>query len=478
MNKGERASISLKLAHVFLICFSLTLGAREVSKKKNVPQARGGDDSTQSIQQMVQPIAQRIEDGKKKRDLAEWSILVYMQADNNLASFAGYNINDMKAGMQSADGVNVLVQWDQPNNNKTWRYQVVPGNAVEAGSLNTEMGFDPAGELVDAMKWVQTTYPAKKYALILWNHGSGIEDFRLHQRLVKNLWLLPAGFTAKADPRGILYDDSQNTCLTNQGLLSAMQKITNNLGKKVDLLGMDACLMAMLEVGYQVRDYASCLVASEQTEPGQGWPYSGFLAPLTSNPTGFDEFKLAQAIVSAYGAFYKKTNVYDYTLSAVDLSSINDLANNVNQFAAAVARTKAVSTASNKAITKILTQARNSSLEMYMREYIDLGSFYSGCLSQVKVTDPKSSKILMSKLGKEYHKKVDLKYQKAYDDIKQIVINGLSKIDSAVFANVAGPQFSRVHGMAIYYPKKGSIDPSYPKTLFAQDVAWMQYLRS
>src|SRR5579872_3463975 len=215
---------------------------------------------------------------EKTKNLAEWTIVVYMQADNNLAPFAIYNVEEMQKGMLSADQVNLLIEWDQPQNQKTWRYRILPGDKVDVGSLETEMGTDPVTEIVDAMQWAQTEYPAKKYALILWNHGSGVEDFKdplLKTKRMFHSWItLPGCPCATKDGRGILYDDSQGTVLTNQGLTLALTQIKKNLGKNIDLLGMDACLMAMLEIGYQVKNNVDYFVGSQQTEPGLGWAYA------------------------------------------------------------------------------------------------------------------------------------------------------------------------------------------------------------
>ena len=52
------------------------------------------------------------------------------------------------------------------------------------------------------------------------------------------------------------------------------------LGRKLDVLGLDACLMAMGEVGYQSKGSASFMIGSEQTEPAEGWPYTAVLGEL------------------------------------------------------------------------------------------------------------------------------------------------------------------------------------------------------
>ncbi len=106
-----------------------------------------------------------------------WTLLAYIQADNSLADFASYNINAMQQGMLDDTNVNMLVQWDQPGNNRSWRYRIVRGGKIEDASLSSEMGVNPSQEIVDSMQWAVNSYPASHYGLILWNHGSGIEDY-------------------------------------------------------------------------------------------------------------------------------------------------------------------------------------------------------------------------------------------------------------------------------------------------------------
>ena len=51
-------------------------------------------------------------------------------------------------------------------------------------------------------------------------------------------------------------------------------------GKKLDVIGFDACLMSMLEVGYAMRDVGNTLVGSEELEPGPGWKYDDWLRSI------------------------------------------------------------------------------------------------------------------------------------------------------------------------------------------------------
>jgi hypothetical protein len=51
------------------------------------------------------------------------------------------------------------------------------------------------------------------------------------------------------------------------------------------LVGFDTCLMATVDVAYTFSDIAKYLVASEETEPENGWYYSEWVGTLAENPS-------------------------------------------------------------------------------------------------------------------------------------------------------------------------------------------------
>lgn len=411
----------------------------------------------------------------KPKATVPWTVLVYIAADNSLASYASYNINDMSKGLTSLNGTNVLVQWDRPADKKTWRYQITPGSKIDAGTISSEMGYDPAKELVNSMQWAINNYPADHYALILWDHGSGIEDFypgKTRNMLSKTAWLnmLPSSLN-----RGILYDDSQQTCLTNQGLTSALTNIKKLLGKNLDLIAMDACLMAMVEVTYQMKDLVNIFVSSQQTIPGEGYPYSLFLRPLSLNPKTTSSLLLAQNMISAYGNFYTKQQpTSDFTLSAIDVTSINLIKQNIDQFITTVNACRKIDAKTTK---NLIVAARAASISFDMPEYIDLYSFYANILKRSKKTSPKSAFILNKKniVSKIQATKA---YKKVLDVLNAVIQDGLTKINKIVLQKAAGSVYAGAQGISIYYPSSGQIDPSYPLTLFAKNTAWTKFVQT
>ena len=89
---------------------------------------------------------------------------------------------------------------------------------------------------------------------------------------------------AALDSRAIAYDDTSRDFLDNLELKRVLEQVKANAGRPIDVLGFDACLMSMIEIGYELRDLAGHVVGSEQTEPGNGWPYDRVLRALAGAP--------------------------------------------------------------------------------------------------------------------------------------------------------------------------------------------------
>ena len=129
---------------------------------------------------------------------------------------------------------------------------------------------------------------------------------------------------APQEHRSICYDDtSDGDALDNRELRIVLAGICALLGRKIDLLGMDACLMNMVEVAYQLRESVNVIVGSEIEEPFDGWPYAEILTRLTARPRQ-DAAALARWIVKSYLLSYKGKDE-TVTQSALDVSRIGEM---------------------------------------------------------------------------------------------------------------------------------------------------------
>lgn len=289
---------------------------------------------------------------------AKWSFMVYMAGDNNLSP-AGYTDLDEMRKVGSTADVNLVVQFDNTRIQGTQRYLVQKSGNDVVQSLGPTDSGDP-NVLLDFVTWVRATYPAEHYALILWNHGGGWEPSAIDtiaQTVRARNYSDREGVERAASPlrraffrptlatilslpspqeRAICSDDGSGHSLDTIELgkvLAATQKI---LGQKLDLLGMDACLMSNLEVAYQVEPYVNYVVASEESEPNEGWPYEAILTPLVANPT-LPTADLACQIVSAYVQSYKDACFTgDVTQAALDLAQLAPLNQALDQLSDAL----------------------------------------------------------------------------------------------------------------------------------------------
>jgi hypothetical protein len=367
-------------------------------------------------------------------NIPEWTVMIYLDADNNLESAGIDDMNEMEMIGSTVD-VNIVVQADRiPGydiSNSDWtntrRYYITQDfDPFQINSQFNNLGELNMGDpqtLVDFASWAITEYPAEKYLLVIWNHGGGFRS--------------PV-YTAK----DIAWDDtSGGDKITMTELEYALSVISAQMGKNIDIVGMDACLMAMTEVAYQIKNHADILVASEENEPSDGWPYDTILSQLVANPTTSPE-QLATDIVYKYIYSYP---FYDVTQSAINLSYMDDLANQLSNLALAI-------------MSDTLTPKSFYINAAYNSQYYgdpDFIDLYDFC-----------SKVLIYSYN---------------DQVKSIALSTQQTLISSVVinSNYNGWSVSGSKGLSIYFPWYYAYNSSkYSSINFAQDTFWDEMLLS
>lgn len=411
-----------------------------------------------------------------------WTFIIYMAADNDLRNFAMRNIKQM-CQIGSNERITIVVQLDiklRSNKKITQRFYIThegPKQMNENDPASQSMDSGKAETLISCCKWAIENYPAYNYALMFWNHGSGIIDpnfnrvicaselFRYNPtsnqlELDRSIGFLDFMNTLniQSEPqRGICWDDSTGNYLTNQKLDAALNTICSTLldNKKFNLIGFDACLMSMLEVADIVKNYAHVMTASEEVELGTGLDYSLVLRPFTTQTPTPQE--LGAHIATTYALSYQKVTS-DYTHSALNLDQISLVEHNVHKVAQLLL--SCLRNQKNGSVKQALALSRNKNMCTHFDEpsYIDLHHFYCNILNNLKSFSFKSTEhtVLIGQL-------------------QQTLTEGCLLIEDVVIANVAGKNLSNAKGIAIYFPERG-IHPSYRKTAFAQNNEWSTFL--
>jgi len=304
----------------------------------------------ESLQARVTPQGRAVKDG-----VANWTVMVYVNAKNNLEKYGLLNVNQMEM-IGSTDKVKIAVEMGRmskyDSSDGAWkgerRYIIQKDNDVNhiSSPVLQEIAKADMGDwhhLVDFINWAKNAAPAQHYMLIVWNHGSGWQKLT-----ASGNWL-----------RGISYDDETGNHMSTPDLASALAAVG-----KVDVYGSDACLMQMAEVGYQIKDYADIIVGSEETEAGDGYTYNTILGPLVAQPA-MSALDLAKVTVKSYGDRYAGTGV-GATQSAIVSAGLPKLVTLLDGWTQAVM-------AANE--TKLVATAHSQSQHFYYADNKDLRHF-------------------------------------------------------------------------------------------------------
>jgi hypothetical protein len=238
----------------------------------------------------------------------EWLVMVFINGVNDLGilGFANSDLNEMES-VGSTDQVAVLVEFGilgvDNNTDRNLQFQrgsktVYITRDADANSVTSPVIYNSntadMGSEAHLLRFIKRglrQYPARKVAVVLWNHGSG--------RL------------------GIASDDVTRNQMSIPKLGYALNLAARELGRKIDVFATDACLMQMASVAYEFKDAAKVIVGSEEIISGPGYPYHTVLGGLTASP-GLDAEGLGRLLVTAFGANYPT----DATLSAIRSSAL------------------------------------------------------------------------------------------------------------------------------------------------------------
>lgn len=256
---------------------------------------------------------------------AEWTIMYWINGKNNLAAYVDPDLNHMEE-VGSSDKLKIIAEVGKEGQGSVKRYLMQKDNqpTTVTSPVIGDMGHEDMGDwrkLAEFGKWVKTAYPAKRYMLSIWNHGSGwLQGRPQAQQAPKEHDLSKAG---------ISYDDESGNHISTTEMAQALAEMGG-----VDIYASDACLMQMAEVAYEIRDQAQVILGSQDNEPAVGWNYASYLGPLAANP-GMSAAALGRAYTTAFQDSYALLG-RTTTISALDAGTFRDFIPVINAWTAAM----------------------------------------------------------------------------------------------------------------------------------------------
>jgi hypothetical protein len=256
--------------------------------------------------------------------------MIYLATHNNVAEAGEESVACMRRA-QLSDDVRVLVQRSDPTGTCRCEIRATPQSVTDLGP---DVDSGAPETVVDFVRWAKETAPARRYALVLWSHGSGWEPSEMERLTLPEPPAEPvtsAEFNERgpedegrqvffsstmrqllARPtrreRAVAFDDGSGHSLDTIELGEMAAEAHEVLGQPVDLLGMNACQMCNAEVAYQVRGDARVYVASEEDMPVESLPYDDILTRLAAQPD-MEAEALGCMMVERYCAYYRHASL-------------------------------------------------------------------------------------------------------------------------------------------------------------------------
>ncbi|MDO4865652.1 MAG: clostripain-related cysteine peptidase [Clostridia bacterium] len=237
--------------------------------------------------------------GSSEAGGAKLTLMIYMCGSNLESAYgsATADIQEMLASGCDFSRVNVLImaggtsRWDLGLDPDTLNVYRLTERGIRPVLRDAAASMGDTGTLKRLLDLGADQFPAKDYALILWNHGGG-----------------PLG--------GVCWDElfSMDN-LTLAELTDALA--ASRLPGKLSWIGFDACLMGSVEVAEALSPFAKVMIASQETEPAPGWNYA-FLKGIEADPDGA---ATGRRVIDAFFDALEGTGEA-LTLSCIDLDKV------------------------------------------------------------------------------------------------------------------------------------------------------------
>jgi hypothetical protein len=358
----------------------------------------------------------------------KWTFLLYGAGDNNLSQFIENNVNDMeKVG---SDANTHLVSQLDLSQGDCKRYYITkddqPGiHSPMLENMGPRVDMSNPKTLTDFIVWGAKNFPGEHLALSISDHGGGT-----------------AG--AIADDR-----DGHGGMMKPQDIKKAIKDAEDQLGKKLDVLGFDCCLMANTECAYEFKDVANYLLASEETEGGAGWPYNKVLSDEAVK-------RLQEALKHRINVDPKEFSIEMVkhagdvqgdlpTMSTTDLGKMGDVARKIDTFAQAILKTDTPMSELKLLGTK--TQSFTG--------FKDIFDFCDRVTRDETIKDP-----ALKAAAKEV----------------MVSLEGKDGREGAILANEHSSSYPNAHGLQIELPSWGGASFDYKELAFANDTKWADAL--
>src|SRR5215813_11735603 len=326
-----------------------------------------------------------------QQTMAEWTIMVYLAADDILANFAIESLKQLRRSAGRDIVVAAQLDVDGPFARQKLRRFIFDGLRNEDAKIDDDVveRLDPRTNMIDPktltafIKWVYTQprCKAKRHCLILWGHGPEL--------LAEPA---PAGKSPKL--KAPVAGGSKGLYLTPPQLRQALESAqTGRQQPMFEIVGLDACSSSIVEIASELRTYAQFMVASQEDVPDMSFPYQRLLQRFRTSEE--DVRGICKIGVEGYLRNYQDyvfgagTGTSKITLSTLNLKNLDSITSPIEDLAKALL--SAISRNSG-AMGRLILKARKKAHGFVAGLFVDI---FDVCdklikgLRTMKITDHK-----------------------------------------------------------------------------------------
>lgn len=451
------------------------------------------------ITEKIKASSPTLKNRMEKIDKKDWTFLVYMASNSDLSKDAVRALKQMM-NVGSTNTINIVVQIDKQGETNIERLYIQKNKAflIESIPQSTAPKIGTSQSLYNFIQWGITKFPSDKLAIVLWNNGSGIKDidildkvlithrdqiytinpqngfaeinydfsnnFNLMKKIEKNYAKLFELDTKKTGTNDTVSSkDCFHIYLTNQDLKNVLEQTQQELlnNKKIDLVFMDACHMAMAEIASQIKNSTKFLVASQELEPSTGYNYELLLSPFLEGSLTADAFA-KNSVVTFENEYSHKCA--EYTLSAINLEQIDKIEHDIKILTTILLELIKINPDMVIGALKGIRNNKRFTTEFYDADYIDICHFYKSLIFMVDT---------LKKPRRGFAIPED--YANKLDNVKTLAQGAIESMKNIVIQTTNSKYLTKASGISIYFPKR-KVHESYYKTTFDKETEWSLFL--
>jgi len=435
---------------------------------------------------------------------SQWTVLIYMSADNELDQYAINNIHEMESVAPPAEAVNpgltILVQLDRSSRNSgaeqwkdTRRYHIVsdPKMALLYDQVKDQRlpcladSPHPDSPIYKLRGRIPHTLPLNATVPVVPITGLGqIHSPRLDSPPLGKLdmgnpqtlndfirwgqhfapaehylvitwghgcgWMVDDDTLRGGKAKSFCDDEGFDPNCTS--INSAEISLALEGAHHIDVLAMDNCMMAMFEVAYQVRQQVDYLTVSEEEIPDRGFDYRDYLDKLTRAHGNMLPATLAQLIAS------NNVSTWQHYGFGNTLTDSTVLPGKTIAAASALHILAQRLTAVHHRYSRALRRARTECMQFGMvTDYAEPSNLIDLCdyLQRLILYVPDSIVRKDARIAEQ-------------------------AVHACVLSNHASPPYTFANGLSIYVPPARIMTREYIRNYgafaFCHDTAWLQWL--